>query len=188
MAFGILGGVSGLGVALGPLVGGAVVSGISWHWIFWINVPIGVVLVPLALTKLTESRGPARRLDLQGLALVGPGLLGITYGTIRGQALGWTSTTILTSFALGIGFVIAFVAWEPRAAAPMLPMRFFRSRPFAATNGLSFAMFFGVFGSIFLLAQFFQTMQGYTPLQAGSAHPPVDGDADDRRSDRGDAE
>jgi EmrB/QacA subfamily drug resistance transporter len=167
VALGIWGGVSGLGVAIGPLVGGAVVSGISWHWIFWLNVPIGLALVPLALTRLTESRGPAPNLDLRGLALIGPGLLGITYAAIRGQALGWTSATILTSFALGIVFVIAFVAWELRAPAPMLPMRFFRSRAFAATNGLSLAMFFGVFGAIFLLAQFFQTTQGYSPLQAG---------------------
>ncbi len=167
MALGIWGGVSGLGVAIGPLVGGAVVSGISWHWIFWINVPVGLVLVPLALTRLTESRGPSPALDLPGLALIGPGLLGITYGVIRGQALGWTSATILTSFALGVAFVIAFVVWELRAPAPMLPMRFFRSRMFAATNGLSLAMYFGVFGSIFLLAQFFQTTQGYSPLQAG---------------------
>ena len=167
LALGIWGGVSGLGVAIGPLVGGAVVSGISWHWIFWINVPVGLVLVPLALRRLTESRGPAPSLDLRGLALIGPGLLGITYGAIRGEALGWTSATILTSFAVGIAFVIAFVAWELRAPAPMLPMRFFRSRGFAATNGLSFTMFFGVFGAIFLLAQFFQTTQGYSPLQAG---------------------
>ena len=167
MALGIWGGVSGLGVAIGPLVGGAVVSGISWHWIFWINVPIGVVLVPLALTRLNESRGPSARLDLRGLLLAAPGLLGITYAAVRGQALGWTSATILISLAGGIGFMIAFVAWELRAPAPMLPMRFFRSRAFAATNGLSFAMYFGVFGSIFLLAQFFQTTQGYSPLQAG---------------------
>ncbi|MBV9421343.1 MAG: DHA2 family efflux MFS transporter permease subunit [Solirubrobacterales bacterium] len=167
MALGIWGGVSGLGVAIGPLVGGAVVSGISWHWLFWINVPVGLVLVPLALTRLTESRGPAPNLDLRGLALVGPGLLGLTYGAIRGQALGWTSATILASFAIGIAFLIAFVAWELRAPAPMLPMRFFRSRAFAATNGLSLAMYFGVFGAIFLLAQFFQTTQGYSPLQAG---------------------
>jgi EmrB/QacA subfamily drug resistance transporter len=167
MALGIWGGVSGLGVAIGPLVGGAVVSGISWHWIFWINVPIGLVLVPLALTRLAESRGPSSHLDLRGLALVGPGLLGITYAAIRGQALGWTSATIISSFAFGIVFLMAFVAWELRAPAPMLPMRFFRSRQFAATNGLSFAMFFGVFGAIFLLAQFFQTVQGYSPVQAG---------------------
>jgi EmrB/QacA subfamily drug resistance transporter len=167
MALGIWGGVSGLGVAIGPLVGGAVVSGISWHWIFWINVPVGLVLIPLALTRLTESHGPAGNLDLRGLALIGPGLLGITYGVIRGQALGWTSATILASLAVGIGFVLAFVAWELRAPAPMLPMRFFRSRSFAATNGLSLAMYFGVFGAIFLLAQFFQTTQGYSPVQAG---------------------
>jgi EmrB/QacA subfamily drug resistance transporter len=167
MALGIWGGVSGLGVAIGPLVGGAAVSGISWHWIFWINVPVGLLLVPLALTRLSESRGPAPHLDLRGLALVGPGLLGITYGAIRGQALGWTSATILASFAIGIAFVIAFVAWELRARSPMLPMRFFRSRAFTATNGLSLAMYFGVFGAIFLLAQFFQTTQGYSPLQAG---------------------
>jgi len=167
MALGIWGGVSGLGVAIGPLIGGAVVSGISWHWIFWINVPVGLVLIPLALTRLTESRGPSASLDLRGLALVGPGLLGITYGTIRGQALGWTSATILTSLTVGIAFLVAFVVWERRAPAPMLPMRFFRSRAFAATNGLSFAMFFGVFGAIFLLAQFFQVTQGYSPLEAG---------------------
>jgi EmrB/QacA subfamily drug resistance transporter len=167
MALGIWSGVSGLGVAIGPLVGGAVVSGISWHWIFWINVPVGLVLVPLALTRLTESRGPAPNLDIRGLALAAPGLFGITYGVIRGQALGWTSPTILSSFILGVAFVAAFVAWELRAPAPMLPMRFFRSRGFAASNGVSLAMYFGVFGSIFLLAQFFQTTQGYSPLQAG---------------------
>src|SRR5581483_1746284 len=127
----------------------------------------GVVLVPIALRRLSESFGPSRRLALTGLALAAPGLLGVTYGTIRGQALGWTSATILGSLALGIVFLIAFVVWELRAEAPMLPMRFFRSRAFAATNGLSLAMFFGVFGSIFLLAQFFQTVQGYSPLQAG---------------------
>jgi EmrB/QacA subfamily drug resistance transporter len=167
LALGIWGGVSGLGVALGPLVGGAVVSGISWHWIFGINVPIGLVLIPLAMRRLTESRGPNPQLDLPGLALAAPGLLGITYGAIRGQALGWTSATILGSFAVGLAFLVAFVLWEQRSKAPMLPMRFFRSRGFAATNGLSFAMYFGVFGSIFLLAQFFQTAQGYSPLEAG---------------------
>ena len=147
--------------------GRASISGISWHWIFWINVPVGLVLIPLALTKLNESHGPSARLDLPGLALAAPGCSASPTATIRGQALGWTSATIIGSFAVGVGFVVAFVAWELRAPAPMLPMRFFRSRTFAATNGLSFAMYAGVFGSIFLLAQFFQTTQGYTPLQAG---------------------
>jgi len=154
-------------VALGPLVGGAVVEGVSWHWIFWLNVPIGLVLIPLAAGRLTESFGPARSLDLRGLALVGTGLFGITFGVIRGQALGWTSTTILLSIGLGLALVAAFVAWELRARAPMLPMRFFRERGFSATNGVSFAMFFGTFGAVFLLSQFFQTGQGLSPLESG---------------------
>ena len=167
LALGIWSGVSGLGVALGPLVGGLVVDGFSWEYIFWLNVPVGLALIPLATRQLAESRGPDRHLDLPGLALAGLGLLGIVFGIVRGQALGWTSTAIMGSLAAGAVLLAAFVAWELRAAAPMLPMRFFRSRAFAATNGVSLAMFFGAFGSIFLLAQFFQTAQGYSPLEAG---------------------
>jgi EmrB/QacA subfamily drug resistance transporter len=166
-ALGIWAGVSGLGVALGPFVGGAVVEGIAWQWIFWLNVPIGIVLLPLAVARLTESRGPARTLDLPGLALVATGLFGLTFGIVRATALGWTSTTVTASISAGIALLAAFLWWERRAPAPMLPLRFFRSRAFAATNGVSFAMFFGVFGSIFLLSQFFQTAQGYSPLDAG---------------------
>jgi EmrB/QacA subfamily drug resistance transporter len=167
MALGIWAGVSGLGVALGPFVGGAVVEGIAWHWIFWLNVPIGLVLLPLAWRRLDESRGPADKLDLPGLALAGVGLFGLTFGIVRATALGWTSTTVLVAIVGGGALLIAFVAWELRAPAPMLPMRFFRSRGFAASNGVSFAMFFGVFGAIFLLSQFFQTAQGYGPFEAG---------------------
>jgi EmrB/QacA subfamily drug resistance transporter len=167
MALGIWAAVSGLGVALGPLVGGLVVEGIAWQWIFWLNVPIGIVLLPLAVRLLTESYGPADRLDLPGLALAGAGLFGVTFGIVRETALGWTSPTVLTSIGAGLVLLAAFVWWELRAPAPMLPMRFFRSRGFAATNGATFAMFFGVFGSIFLLSQFFQTAQGYSPLEAG---------------------
>jgi EmrB/QacA subfamily drug resistance transporter len=166
-ALGIWAGVSGLGVALGPFVGGAVVEGIAWQWIFWLNVPIGIVLLPVALARLTESRGPGRTLDLPGLGLVGAGLFGLTFGIVRATALGWTSTTVVASIASGVALLAAFVWWEHRAPAPMLPLRFFRSRAFAATNGVSFSMFFGVFGSIFLLSQFFQTAQGYGPLEAG---------------------
>lgn len=167
LALGIWSGVSGLGVALGPLAGGAVVEGISWHWIFWLNVPIGVVLAPLAARRLTESRGPARRLDLPGLALGAAGVFGIVFGIVRAQALGWTSPTVLVALAGGVALLAAFVGWERRAPEPLLPMRFFKRRAFSATSGVSLAMFFGVFGSIFLLAQFFQTAQGFTPLEAG---------------------
>jgi EmrB/QacA subfamily drug resistance transporter len=167
LAIGAWSGISGLGVALGPLVGGAVVDGISWHWIFGLNVPIGLALAPLAYRRLAESHGPAGRLDLPGLVLGGFGLLGIVYGIVRGAELGWTSATVLGSLIAGVIGLAAFVAWELRAPAPMLPMRFFRSRAFAASNAVSLAMYFGVFGSIFLLAQFFQTTQGLSPLEAG---------------------
>jgi EmrB/QacA subfamily drug resistance transporter len=167
LAIGAWSGVSGLGVALGPLIGGAVVDGISWHWIFWINVPVGLAVIPLARRKLAESHGPARSLDLPGLALASAGLLGIVYGIVRGAELGWTSTTVLGSLIAGGVLMVAFLIWEHRAPQPMLPLRFFRSRAFSAVNGASLAMYFGVFGSIFLLAQFFQVTQGYSPLEAG---------------------
>jgi EmrB/QacA subfamily drug resistance transporter len=167
LALGIWGGIGGLAVALGPLVGGAVVSGISWHWIFWLNVPIGLVLAPLALRRLDESRGVDSALDLPGLALASSGLLGIVWGLVRGNEHGWTSLGIVTPLVLGTLLVIAFVAWELRAAAPMLPMEFFRNRTFALTNVASLLMFFGMFGSIFLLAQFFQSIQHYSPFQSG---------------------
>ena len=167
LALGIWSGISGLGVALGPLVGGAVIEGISWQWIFWLNVPVGLVLAPLALRRLDESHGPARRLDLRGLALASLGLLGVVFGVVRGNPAGWGSLEVVAPIAAGAALLVGFVLWELRAPAPMLPMRFFRSRAFAATNGVSLTMTFGIFGSIFLLAQFFQTVQGYSPLEAG---------------------
>ncbi len=167
VALGAWGGISGLAVALGPVVGGAVVDGISWQWIFWLNVPIGLVLIPLALRRLDETRGPDRALDLPGLALASLGLLGLVWGLVRGNGQGWASGEIVASLALGVVLSLAFVAWELRARAPMLPMRFFRSRSFAAANGASLAMSFGMFGSVFLLAQFLQTVQRFSPLAAG---------------------
>jgi len=160
-------GIAGLAVAFGPLVGGAVVSGISWHWIFWLNVPIGVVLIPLALRRLEETHGPAGRLDLPGLGLASVGLTGIVWGLVRGHGQGWTSAEIVTALTAGAAVFVLFVLWELRAEEPMLPMRFFRNRVFALANVASLLMFFGMFGSIFLLSQFFQTVQGYSPLGSG---------------------
>jgi EmrB/QacA subfamily drug resistance transporter len=167
LAIGIWSGISGLGVALGPLVGGLILNGGSWQLIFWLNVPIGIALTPLAFARLGESRGPDNELDVPGLLLAGGGLLGIVFGIVRGQESGWTSTTILASLISGAILLGGFIAWELRAPAPMLPMRFFRSRAFNAVNLASLAMFFGVFGSVFFLQQFFQTAQGLTPLQSG---------------------
>jgi EmrB/QacA subfamily drug resistance transporter len=167
LALGAWGGISGLAVAIGPLVGGAVVSGISWHWIFWLNVPIGVVLIPLAWSRLAESHGPTTRLDLPGLGLASAGLFGIVWGLVRGNSVGWASPEIIGALVVGLAVLAAFTWWELRTETPMLPMRFFRNRTFALANISSLFMFFGMFGSIFLLAQFFQTVQGYTPLQSG---------------------
>jgi EmrB/QacA subfamily drug resistance transporter len=167
VALGAWGGVNGLAVALGPVVGGAIVSGISWQWIFWINVPIGLVLIPLALRRLDETHGPDKALDLPGLGLASVGLLGIVWGLVRGNGQGWGSLEVAGSLVAGAILVAAFVAWELRSREPMLPMRFFRSRGFAASNVASLAMSFGMFGSIFLLAQFLQTVQHLSPLAAG---------------------
>lgn len=174
-ALGIWGGITGLGVALGPFVGGAVVEGIAWQWIFWANVPVGLALIPLASRMLAESHGPDRELDLPGLALASGGLLGLTFGLIRGEALGWASATVVASLGIGLALLVAFLRWELRTPAPMLPLRFFRSRAFSASNGLSFAMFFGAFGAIFLISQFFQTAQGFGPLEAGARTLPWTG-------------
>ena len=167
LALGAWGGIGGLAIAIGPLVGGAIVEGLSWQWIFWLNVPIGLVLAPLAFFRLRESHGPADRLDLPGLGLASAGLLGIVWGLVRGNSVGWSSPEIVGSLVAGVIVLALFVLWELRAPAPMLPMRFFRNRTFALTNVSSLFMFFGMFGSIFLLIQFFQTVQGYSPLQAG---------------------
>ena len=167
LALGAWGGISGLAVAIGPLVGGAVVSGISWHWIFWLNVPLGIVLAPLALFRLDESFGPSKRLDLPGVALASAGLFGIVWALVRGNSVGWGSAQIVGALVAGAILLAAFVMWELRTDAPMLPMRFFRNRTFTLSNVASLFMFFGMFGSIFLLAQFFQTVQGYSPFQAG---------------------
>ena len=166
VALGAWSGIAGLAVAAGPLVGGAVVDGIAWQWIFWLNVPIGLAVLPLA-RLLTESHGPDKALDLPGLALVSAGLFGIVWGLVHGNADGWTSPQIVFSLAAGAVLMAAFVAWEGRAKEPMLPLRFFRDRAFSAANGASLAMYFGMFGSIFLLSQFFQTAQGYSPFEAG---------------------
>jgi EmrB/QacA subfamily drug resistance transporter len=167
MALGVWSGISGVAVALGPLVGGAVIQASSWHWIFWINVPIGLVLIPLAAARLSESRGPTRQLDLPGLALASSGLFGLVFGLVRSQSEGWTSPQVTIALAGGAVLLVAFVAYELRAAEPMLPLSFFANRGFAVTNVASLAMYFGMFGSIFFLSQFLQNVLHNTPLQAG---------------------
>jgi EmrB/QacA subfamily drug resistance transporter len=166
-AIGLWGGISGLAVAAGPVVGGAVIDGIDWHWIFWLNVPIGLTLIPLSALKLTESFGPRPKLDPVGLLLAGGGFLSMTWGLVRANAIGWSSTEVVATLLLGVALVGAFVIWERRAPNPMVPLRLFRSRGFSAANAVSFFMYAGLFGAVFLMAQFLQTGLGDSPLGAG---------------------
>jgi EmrB/QacA subfamily drug resistance transporter len=166
-AIGLWGGIAGLAVAAGPLVGGAVVDGVDWHWIFWLNVPIGVALVPFALTRLTESFGPRPRLDPVGVILASSGLASITWALVRGNSVGWGSAEIVATFAAGAVLIAAFLAWERRVESPMLPLDLFRQRGFSAANAVSFFMYAGLFGALFLMAQFLQTALGHSPLEAG---------------------
>jgi EmrB/QacA subfamily drug resistance transporter len=166
-AIGLWGGIQGLGIAIGPVVGGAVVSGINWHWIFWLNVPVGLVLVPLALTHLQESFGPKRKFDFIGLILAGLGALGLTWGLVRANTVGWGSAEVIASLAAGIVLVGAFIGWEHRASTPMIQLRFFSSRTFTAANAVAFFLYGGLLGALFLMSQFFQNCLGYSPLEAG---------------------
>lgn len=167
LALGAWGAVAGLAVALGPVVGGAVVEGASWEWIFWLNVPIGAALLPLAAWKLRESHGPASRLDLVGTALASAGLFSLVLALVRANTWGWGSASIVSLFAASVVLLAGFVAWEMRTDHPMLPMRLFRHRGFTATNLASLFMYFGMFGAVFLLAQALQLAMGYSPLGAG---------------------
>ena len=167
LALGVWSAISGIGVAAGPLVGGALTQLSSWHLIFWVNVPIGLALIPLAGSRLTESRGSIKSLDLMGLLLVSTGLFGLVFGLVRSQSLGWGNGQVVISLAAGVALVLAFIAQELRTDKPMLPMEFFANRGFAVTNAVSLAMYFGMFGSIFFLSQFLQNVLHNTPLEAG---------------------
>jgi EmrB/QacA subfamily drug resistance transporter len=166
-AIGLFSAITGLAVASGPLMGGAVVEGLDWQWIFWINVPIGLAFIPLVLTKMKESYGPDTGLDLRGLALVSTGALGIVWGLMRGNQVGWTSLELIASLVAGAALIAGFVAWELRAREPMLPIGLFRSRAFSAGNTAIFLTFASLFGAVFFFAQLLQFGQGYGPLETG---------------------
>jgi MFS family permease len=166
-ALGIFGGVTGLAVSLGPLFGGAVVQGISWPSIFWLNVPVGLALIALAMGRIEESFGPRVDVDVRGLVLVTGAALGIIWALVRGNPAGWGSVEVIATLGLGALLAVAFVAWELRAGAPMLPMRLFGSRRFSAGNAATFLHWGSAFGALYLMAQFLQNGVGYGPLDAG---------------------
>jgi EmrB/QacA subfamily drug resistance transporter len=166
-AIGIFSAITGLAVASGPLVGGGIVQGISWEWIFWVNVPIGLLAIPLVLSRMRESHGPQTPLDIRGLALITLGALGVVWGLVRGNQAGWVSVEVLAALLGGVVLIAGFIGWELRTREPMLPMYFFRSRAFSAGNAAIFFTFASLFGTVFFYAQLLQTALGYGPLGAG---------------------
>jgi EmrB/QacA subfamily drug resistance transporter len=166
-ALGLYFAVTGLAVASGPVIGGAITEGIAWQWIFWLNVPLGFALIPFVLRKMRESYGPDSALDFGGLALVTSAAFGVVWGLVRGNVAGWGSVEVLVSLAGGLALGVAFVLWELRVSNPMLPMRFFRSRAFSAGNASIFFSLASLFGAVFFTSQFLQTGLGYGPLGAG---------------------
>jgi EmrB/QacA subfamily drug resistance transporter len=166
-ALGIFSGLTGLALIAGPVLGGVVAEGIAWQWIFWINIPIGLVAIPLARSRIPESFGPATAVDIPGVVLVTGAALGLVWGLMRGNNAGWTSPEVAAALVAGFLLAVAFVAWELRASAPMLPMRLFRSRAFSSGNAASFLYSASLYGTVFFMAQFLQTALGYGPFGAG---------------------
>lgn len=161
------------GAVLGLLGGGAVTEGLDWHWIFWVNVPIGLTVTVLSRIRLAESYGPATRLDLPAVGLVSSGALALVWGLVRANDLGWGSPMIVAALGSGILLLAAFIAWEQRARAPMLPLRLFRSRTFAAANATAFLMTAALLAAAFLIAQYLQVVLGNSPLDAGLRFLPM---------------
>ena len=167
LIIGIYGGLAGLAVAAGPLVGGAVTQSLGWHWIFWLNVPIGLLAATLGMRLLPESHGAAQRLDLPGVALVTSGVVALVWALVRVSEAGWSSPQTVGTLLAGCALLLAFVWWQRRADAPLVPMGLFRSRAFAAGTVTAFLMSGATFAAAFLITQEFQFARGYSPVSAG---------------------
>jgi EmrB/QacA subfamily drug resistance transporter len=166
-ALGIFSGITGFALIIGPAIGGFITESLGWRWIFWINLPIGVIAIAMVMTRLRETFGPAAALDIGGLLLVAIAALALVWSLLRGNTAGWTSTEVTGTLITGLLFAIAFVVWELRASAPMVPMRLFASRSFAFGVSASFLFYAAMYGVLFLLPQFLQITLGFSPFGAG---------------------
>ena len=166
-AIGIFSGLTGLAVLGGPMLGGAVTEGLAWQWIFWLNVPVGALMIPLVLRCIPESKGTARRLDPGGATLIALAVLGVVWGLVRGADAGWSSPEVVGSLISGGVLLLGFLVWEWRASQPMLPLTFFRSRSFSAGNAAGFFLTAALYGAVFILSQFMPVVLGSGPLKAG---------------------
>jgi EmrB/QacA subfamily drug resistance transporter len=166
-AMGMFAGITGLAILGGPVLGGVVVQGLAWQWIFWLNVPIGIMLIPLVARHMDEAHGPRAAFDVTGLALSGAGLLGLVWGLVRGNGTGWGSPQVYGPLAAGTALIVAFAAWERRARSPMLPMSFFRNGPYVSANAAGFTMTAAMMSGVVFLVQYLQAALGEGPLAAG---------------------
>jgi EmrB/QacA subfamily drug resistance transporter len=167
MIVGIYGGLAGLAVAMGPIVGGAVTQSIDWHWIFWINVPIGIVAVLLGVRLLPESRGARERLDLVGVGLVTAGVISLVWALSRANAVGWSSAEVVGTLVVGALLLVVFVVWEGSVREPMVPLALFAERDFAIGNVTTFLMSGAIFAGGLLVTEEFQLARHYSPVGAG---------------------
>ncbi|RXH18346.1 DHA2 family efflux MFS transporter permease subunit [Bradyrhizobium guangzhouense] len=166
-ALGIFSSLTGCALIIGPAIGGFITEHFGWRWVFWINLPIGLIAIALVLARLRESFGPAAALDIPGLSLVALAALALVWSLLRGNAVGWASAEVMGSLLSGLVFTAAFVLWELRAAAPMVPMRLFASRALAAGMSASVLFYAAMYGVLFLLPQFLQTALGFDAFSAG---------------------
>jgi EmrB/QacA subfamily drug resistance transporter len=166
-ALGIFASITGAAMIAGPVLGGTIAAGFAWQWIFWINVPIGLILLPLIYCNIGEAFGPKAKLDLPGIVLVTIAAFALVWSLMRGNPVGWSSSEVVAGFAVSAIALILFIRWEARAAQPMLSLGLFRRRAFAIGNLASLPYYAAIYGTTFLLAQFLQAAQGYGPLGAG---------------------
>ncbi|MGA3966729.1 DHA2 family efflux MFS transporter permease subunit [Ralstonia nicotianae] len=166
-ALGLFGGITGLALILGPVLGGVIAGNLPWQWIFWLNVPIGLPLIVLAVRRIPDSKGPAAALDIPGALLVMGASIGLVWGLMRGSSKGWSDSEAPLALVVGAAFMICFVLWERRAKHPMIPMRLFASRVFSSGIAACFLFYAGMYGVVFFLPQFFQSAQGHDPFAAG---------------------
>jgi EmrB/QacA subfamily drug resistance transporter len=166
-ALGIFSGVTGFALIIGPAAGGFITEELGWRWIFWLNLPIGLIAIALVFARLRESLGPKAALDIPGLVIVAAAALALVWGLLRGNVAGWSSAETVGTLAAAVLLAAGFVVWEFRAHAPMVPMRLFRTRAFSAGIAASFLFYAAMYGVLFLLPQFLQAVLGYAPLGAG---------------------
>jgi EmrB/QacA subfamily drug resistance transporter len=166
-ALGAWSAIASVGVAAGPIAGGILTSALSWHWIFWVNVPIGLAVAILAPRLIEEARGRHERVDLGGVALASTGLFAVIFATVRANAEGWTSVQTLSTYAIGLVLLAAFVRWEARRDHAMVPLRLFSSVEFSAANIANFLLAVTMFSGFVMVVQFFASVRGETPVEVG---------------------